>query len=140
MLRQTNTRRQGDIGMGDAIAWFSRNGYTIAIPLTDSQKYDLIAERSTESGSMCYRIQIKTTTQDRDGVPTVQLKTSGGNKTRLSSTAFDASECDLLYVLSEVDDVTRRHLIPTAVIQCTNQLNLGKKYAAYELQPAPTNR
>jgi hypothetical protein len=50
------------------------------------------------------------------------------------------SECDLLYVLSEVDDVTRRHLIPTAVIQCTNQLNLGKKYAAYELQPAPTNR
>ncbi len=40
----TNPRLQGDAGMGVAIAYFSRNGVRVGIPLTDSQPYDLMID------------------------------------------------------------------------------------------------
>ena len=42
MLKWINSKRQGNIGIGAAIAWFTVHGYTVSIPLTDSQDYDLI--------------------------------------------------------------------------------------------------
>jgi hypothetical protein len=34
---RTNPRKQVDVGLGRAIGWFASNGYTVALPLTDSQ-------------------------------------------------------------------------------------------------------
>jgi hypothetical protein len=53
-----NPRRQGNAGLGIAIAYLSRIGVQIAIPLTDTQRYDLIIEH--DAG--LERIQVKTTT------------------------------------------------------------------------------
>ena len=53
-----NPRRQGNAGLGIAIAYFSRVGAEVAIPLTDTQRYDLIIE----NGSGLERVQVKTTT------------------------------------------------------------------------------
>ena len=39
-----NSKAQGDIGLSQAIAYFAKEGYTVCIPLTDSQDYDLIVE------------------------------------------------------------------------------------------------
>ena len=38
---QKNSKKQGDIGLGIAIGWFATQGYTVCVPLTDSQDYDL---------------------------------------------------------------------------------------------------
>jgi hypothetical protein len=39
-----NSKKQGDWGLGSAIAWFTAQGYTVALPITDSQHYDLIVD------------------------------------------------------------------------------------------------
>ena len=44
MLKQKNTRKQGDVGVGAAIAYFTEQGYMVAVPLTDNQDYDLVIE------------------------------------------------------------------------------------------------
>ena len=42
-----NTNKQkGNCGLGMAIAYFSTNGYTVSIPLNDTQDYDLIVEKN----------------------------------------------------------------------------------------------
>jgi HJR/Mrr/RecB family endonuclease len=57
MFDQANTKKQGDVGLGQAIAWFTRNSYTVSLPLTDSQDYDLIVDKD----NVLYRVQVKTT-------------------------------------------------------------------------------
>lgn len=39
-----NSKKQGDIGMCYAMAYFSKIGYTVSVPITDSQDYDLIVD------------------------------------------------------------------------------------------------
>ena len=41
---QTN-KQKGNSGLGIAIAYFSINGYTVLIPLNDTQDYDLVVEK-----------------------------------------------------------------------------------------------
>jgi hypothetical protein len=43
-IRRSNPRLQGLIGLGAAIDWFTRHGYFVAIPLNDSQPWDLVVE------------------------------------------------------------------------------------------------
>ena len=41
-----NTNKEkGNSGLGMAIAYFSSNGYTVSIPLNDTQDYDLVIEK-----------------------------------------------------------------------------------------------
>lgn len=37
-----NSKEQGDIGMCYAMAYFSKIGYTVSVPITNSQDYDLL--------------------------------------------------------------------------------------------------
>ncbi len=53
-----NTKIQGSIGLGQAIAYFTKMGYTVAVPLNDSQDYDLIVEINKKLN----KVQVKTTT------------------------------------------------------------------------------
>lgn len=41
-----NSKKQGDVGMCYAIAYYSRLGWTVSIPITDSQDYDLLVENT----------------------------------------------------------------------------------------------
>lgn len=82
-IRRANPRKQGEIGLGDAIAWFSANGYSVSIPLAENQPYDLIVD-SPEHGFQ--RVQVKTTThRGRSGSFAVDLRTNGGNRSRHTS-------------------------------------------------------
>ena len=47
MLFETN-QDKGRAGMAMAIAYFGANGYTVSIPLNDTQWYDLIVEKNGE--------------------------------------------------------------------------------------------
>ncbi len=42
----TTNKEKRNSGLGIAIAYFSVNGYTVSIPLNDTQDYDLVIEKS----------------------------------------------------------------------------------------------
>lgn len=126
-IRRANPRKQGEIGLGDAIAWFSANGYSVAIPLADNQPYDLIVD-SPEDGLQ--RVQVKTTTfrQPKYGSFVVSLETAGGNQSFHTRKPFDNTAVELLYVLA---DDGSRWLFPSRVITSKRTLNLGRRYAQF---------
>jgi hypothetical protein len=127
MLReQKNTRKQGDVGLGAAIAYFTSIGVTVCLPLTDNQNYDLVIE---DNGLK--RVQVKTTYHKApSGNYRVALRTCGGNQSRSSVKFFDCNSVELLFVLA---DNGARYLIPTSSFGNLNTLTLCKKYEQYLL-------
>jgi hypothetical protein len=119
MERHRNSRVQGDAGLGQAIAYFTGQGNTVCIPLTDSQKYDLIVELDGQ----LKRVQVRTTTRQKNRNSwELQLKTCGGNKSRNGSIPFDNKSCDLIFAICG-DDC--RYLIPTYTVKAKVSLLLG---------------
>ena len=49
------TQRKGDIAVSQAIARFTKMGYDVALPLTESAHYDLIVD----TGEELKRVQVK---------------------------------------------------------------------------------
>ena len=66
----TNKDR-GRAGLSQAIAYFGTNGYTVSIPLNDTQWYDLIVEKN----GVFQTVQCKFTDSKRG---TVDLRETGG--------------------------------------------------------------
>jgi hypothetical protein len=124
-----NTRIQGNAGLGIAIAYFSRIGLQVAIPLTDTQPWDLIIE----NGDRLERVQVKTTTQHttKQGSYVVGLKTVGCNTKRTVTRDFHPSDYDWLFVVCGDACV---YLIPTDAIAVRTALYLGRKYEAFRLE------
>jgi hypothetical protein len=122
---RANPREQGLIGVTDAIAYFGRIGWSVSMPLIDSQPYDLVAD----DGGRLHRVQVKTTTyRSRYGVFVVSLATRGGNQSFHTSKDFDPSTSDLLYVLT---DERERYLIPTRAISTKTSVSLGERMAPF---------
>lgn len=122
-----NSRKQGDIGLGSAIAYFTSNHYVVSIPLTDSQEYDLVVD----AGDGLKKVQVKTSSyQTPSGSYEVMLKTKGGNKSRVSVKSFDPTAVDLLFIL--LSDGSR-YLIPTDDDTNTGTITLGRKYDQFKV-------
>ena len=118
-IRHRNPRRQGLIGLGAAIHWFSAEGYMVNIPLNDSQPYDLVVD----DGARLHRVQVKTTTRRSPyGVFVVQLETAGGNQSFHTRKPFDPAASDLLWVLTDEGDV---YLFESPAIKARRGLSLG---------------
>lgn len=56
MIFKTN-KEKGNSGLGIAIAYYSSKGYTVAIPLNDTQDYDLVVDKDEK----LYKVQVKAT-------------------------------------------------------------------------------
>lgn len=41
----TNNQQKGNAGLSLAIGYFGSNGYTVSVPLNDTQWYDLVIEK-----------------------------------------------------------------------------------------------
>ncbi len=127
-LRQANPRRQGDIGEAAAIAWLTRAGFGVWVPLGHSPDADLIAQRDDR----LLRVQVKTSTALRSDRYEVSLATKGGNRSWSGRVkTFDPSRYEYLFVL--VGD-GRQWFIPAARIAAKTMVLLGgPKYAAFEV-------
>lgn len=122
-----NTKKQGDAGLGAAIAFFAKRGDCINIPLTDSQEYDLIVD----CGGTLRKIHVKTTNSlSPHGIYQVELRTTGGNKSRQIRALLDKTKIDFLFVLAGDGS---EYLIPANMIESNGSLNLGKKYEAFKV-------
>ena len=92
MIFETN-KDKGRACMALGIAYFGANGYTVSIPLNDTQWYDFIIEKN----GVFQTVQCKAT-GSKDGA--ISLKSSGGTK----GTAYDNvlnHEVDLLFCLDQ---------------------------------------
>ena len=126
-IRRRNPRRQGEIGLGAAIAWFSANGWLVSIPLCDNQPYDLVVD----DGQQLAKVQVKTTTcRNPAGNFVVDLRTTGGNQSFSTSKLFDPSASDILFVLT---DAGEQYAIPCAEFSARSQLSLSAAYERYRL-------
>lgn len=128
LSKQRNTKKQGDIGLALAIAWFEMNGYPTLIPLTDSQDYDL----GVDTGYRLCKVQVRTTYYKKpSGMYAVNLVVSGGNRSGTGKVKlFDPQKIDFLFAVTDVGD---KYFIPSAVIDCRRMLTLSGKYAQYKV-------
>lgn len=123
-----NSKKQGDVGMCYAIAYYSRLGWTVSIPITDSQDYDLLVENTDNN---ILKVQVKTSRYlTEGGTYQVSLKTCGGNKSGQTIKKMDKNYIDLVFVL--VDDGSC-YSIPTEKIESSGSMNLGDKYSEFKV-------
>lgn len=121
-----NSKKQGDMGMCYAMAYFSKIGYTVSVPITDSQDYDLIVD----NGALL-KVQVKTTKCiSKFGIYQVALKTCGGNRSGQTIKGFNENSSDLLFILVDNNNM---YLIPRSEITNNAAINLGKEYDRYKV-------
>ena len=118
-----NTKKQGDVGVGVVIAHYTSLGYTVCIPLTDSQDYDLIVDDGVSTPK---RVQVKRCTyKNKYGISVVSLTVKGGNRTSVGKLKkLDVSRIDIVAVSTE----EYLYIIPISELTSISSLNLGVKY------------
>lgn len=120
---------QGNVGLGKAIEYFTSQQIPISIPLNDTQPYDLVADINGKLS----RVQVKTSrfTKSNGKTYEVQLRNCGGNRTGTArAVLFNKTSCDYLFIYTASN---KTYLIPSDIINETSTINVGIKYAEYEV-------
>lgn len=120
MIFKSN-KEKGNAGLGIAIAYYSANGYTVSIPLNDTQDYDLIVDKN----NVLKKVQVKDTScKTKYNKYQVALKSCGGTKGETYKTIID-TKIDEVFV---VTDTMEMFIIPIEEIKNKTTLNLCEKY------------
>lgn len=116
---------QGNLGLGKAIEYFTSHSIPVAIPLNDTQKYDLIADFNRK----LQRISVKTSRATENGKSfAVQLRNTGGSSGNNKIRPFDNESCDYLFIYTINEEY---YLIPSKEVTAINSINVGPKYYDY---------
>lgn len=119
-------KEKGNTGLGIAIAYYTSNGYTVSIPLNDTQDYDLIVDKD----NILKRIQVKSTSyKTKYNIYQVSLKSCGGTKGITYKTLIDTN-ADEIFILTNNLDI---YIIPITKIQNRATINLCDKYQKYKV-------
>jgi hypothetical protein len=94
-----STKKLGDVGLGEAIRYFTGLKQTVLIPLTDSQDYDLVVDR----GEKLVKVQVKYTSYKRNGTYQTNIVVRGGTKGKITKMPKDIFFDDLfvLFILGK---------------------------------------
>ena len=57
-MQEINKKQIGRIGLSMAINYFTLNGYTVSIPMNDTQWYDLIIEKNGHFETVQYNAKL----------------------------------------------------------------------------------
>ena len=86
---------QGNLGLGKAIEYFTSHSIPVAIPLNDTQKYDLIADFNGK----LQRISVKTSRCTDNNISfSVQLRNTGGSSGDNKIRPFDKNSCHIFRI------------------------------------------
>lgn len=122
----STNKEKGRSSLGIAIAYFSANGYTVSIPLNDTQDYDLVIEQNCQFQS----VQVKSTScKTKYGTYQVALKSCGGTAGKTYKTVIDTS-VDLLCIITEKTEI---YVIPIEILNNVSTINLCDKYSKYRV-------
>ena len=120
-MKFLTNKEKGNAGLGIAIAYYSTNGYTVSIPLNDTQDYDLIVDKN----NVLKKVQVKATScKTKYNKYQVALKSCGGTKGETYKTIID-TKIDEVFV---VTDTMEMFIIPIEEIKNKTTLNLCEKY------------
>ena len=123
MLNFENYTKQGNVGLGYSIAYYTSKGYIVALPLNDAQKYDLIYDNGKLN-----RVQVKTTRgKSKSGKFIVQLKTVSGRK----NLGFHPDKFDFLFVLTE--DFKMYEIPSIKLMNYKSAIVLNENFEEYKL-------
>ena len=112
-----NTKQKGNIGVGIAIAYFTSKGYTVSIPINDSQEYDLIVDID----KFIYTVQVKYTTETKEsGNFTVGLRSISGSSKAVYKRLVD-SGIDYLFIVTKNFET---YMIPVSDIEQTTSITI----------------
>lgn len=89
------TQRRGDIAVSQAVASFTRSGYDVSLPLTESAAYDLIVDTGLE----LKRVQVRYTSSHQVDLRRIHSNSNGYVVKRARPNAYD-----WLYVLNNKDE------------------------------------
>lgn len=113
-----NTLQKGNVALGKAISYFTENGYTVSVPLNDSQWYDLVVEKD----SQLFTVQVKYSgTKTKCGSYIVNLKTVSGSTRKVMYSVKD-TPVDYLFCYCENG---LRYLIPAKHMNASTQITLN---------------
>lgn len=120
-----DTRRNiGNAGLAMAIAYFGSNGYTVSVPLNDTQDYDLVVDM----GGDLKKVQVKATNSKHSANSySLLLKTVSGTTRKVYKTVVDT---DIDYLFCLCGDGTM-FLIPKEEIKDRNMLCLSTSKSKY---------
>lgn len=107
-------KQTGRIGLSMAINYFTCKGYTVSIPLNDTQWYDLIIEKDGKFET----VQCKATQTQSDKI---DFRSTGGTKGTSYDNLLNHSELDWLFC---VNKDLNMWLIPIKDITTTKQVTL----------------
>lgn len=97
-MKFTSNKEKGNSGLAAAIGYYGTQGYTVSIPLNDTQDYDLVVD----NGEKLLKVQVKATGQRSDqGYTIVMLSSSGGTSGQVYKTIRD-TDIDILFVVTEL--------------------------------------
>lgn len=120
-------KEKGNTGLGIAIAYYSANGYTVSIPLNDTQDYDLIVDKD----NVLKKVQVKATScKTKYDKYQVSLKSCGGTKGKTYKTVIE-NNIDELFIVTDTMNI---FIIPIEVIKNKSTINLCEKYEKYKIQ------
>ena len=109
-----STQRKGDIAVSQAIASFTRLGWDVSIPLTESAAYDIIVD----NGEGLHRVQVRYTSTDEVDLRNIHSNSTGYVVKKITSTSYD-----WLYIFKSTQEeflikqclIGRRSIKPTEV-------------------------
>ena len=125
-MQFVTNKEKGNTGLGIAIAYYTSNGYTVSIPLNDTQDYDLIVDKN----NILKKVQVKTTAcKTKYGNYQVALKSCGGTKGKTYKTIIETN-IDEVFILSE--DL-KMYILPIEQINNKSTINICDKYEKYRV-------
>lgn len=125
-----SSKEKGRAGLSLAIAYFGTNGYTVSLPLNDTQDYDLIVDKN----NILSKIQVKFTARLFKSKTTVyyqvDLRSMGGSNGSKIYSDFLNSSADYLFIATDKLDL---YFIPKKAIHTTTSLILNEEYNKYKV-------
>jgi len=119
-------KEKGNAGLGIAIAYYSSNGYTVSIPLNDTQDYDLIVDKDNN----LKRVQVKSTSCiTKSGNYQVALKSCGGTNGNTYKRVIDTC-IEEVFILTEKLDM---YIIPIKELKNRSTLAICDKYRKFKV-------
>lgn len=93
-MNEINRKQIGRIGLSMAINYFTIQGYTISLPINDTQWYDLVIEKNGKF----YTVQCKATQTENSEI---NLRNKGGTKGKEYDNVINHSELDYLFCVNK---------------------------------------
>lgn len=125
-MKFSTNKEKGNSSFGIAIAYYASNGYTVSIPLNDTQDYDLLVDKN----NVIKRIQVKSTgCKTKYGNYQLALKSCGGTNGRTYKTIIETNIDDLFALTEDL----KIYIIPKEEINNKTTLNLCGKYEKYRV-------